>query len=104
MSEKYVQAIKMKMNKDEIKKHNMMIMNMKSKKISTTGTQTGDFIEFYDNISKNKNIHFYYSKLYSDYVLSINFGNCKKYVINRKMWLKFQKHFTFIDYVYFNLK
>ena len=71
------------------------------KKIKKTiSTQTGDIFEFYKNIGKNKSIRLYYSNTYKDYVLSINFGNCKKYLITRSMWKIFRLYLNQIDIVF----
>lgn len=53
--------------------------------------------ELFFNISKNKNVHLYYSKTYKDFVLSFNFSNCKKYIITKDMWKFFKFHYSKID-------
>ena len=76
------------------------LKEMDSKTRKSISCQTGDQHEFYYNISKNKNIRMYWCDTYDDYVLSINFGNCKKYIITRSMWYNFRKYIGDIDYIY----
>lgn len=61
-------------------------------------TQTGDF-EYFFNLSNYKNVRVYFSKSYKQYVLSINFGQCKKYIITTKMWKQFRRHIKVIDFI-----
>ena len=86
-----------------------LIIRIKKNKTLSISTQTGDFYEIFINLSSNKNIRLYYSSKYKDYVLSINFGKCKKYIITRPMWKKLRQDLWTVDRVlykwqfYFNL-
>lgn len=59
--------------------------------------QTGQEPEFVVNLDKNKYLRLYYSKRYSQFVLSINYGKCKQYLITKPMWLKLRVHLNNID-------
>jgi hypothetical protein len=45
----------------------------------TVGTQTGYDYEFSTCISQNKRFNFYLCPIYKEYVISFNFGSCKKF-------------------------
>lgn len=79
-------------------------LNNLHKNSISTQTIGLDDPEFYANISKNKNIRLFYSKVHKDYVLSINFGRCKSYIITRSMWKIFRNYFDKIDFVLNNKK
>lgn len=72
-----------------------MLDRLKVKK--DIATQTGDLHEFQINLSENKNIRVYYSKTYKSHILSLNFGNCKKYIITKPMWKKLRVHLDRIN-------
>ena len=63
-------------------------------------TPTGDPFEYFFNLNDFKNVRVYYSESYKDYVLSINFGKCKKYILTRKMWYIFQLHYSILDNIF----
>lgn len=79
---------------------NRLLEKSMKKNISTQTNENDP--EFYINISKNKNIRLYYCKSHNDYVLSINFGNCKSFIITRSMWKIFRCYLTRIDKVLYN--
>ena len=64
-----------------------------------SSTQTGDYIEFFANLSKTKTLHMYFSESYKDYVVCLSFSNCKKYIITRAMWKNFRNYINQIDNV-----
>ena len=66
---------------------------------TNSSTQTGDYIEFFEYLSKTKTIHMYWSESYKDYVVCLSFFNCKKYIITRPMWKRFRNFFSQIDNV-----
>ena len=72
-----------------------MLDKLKIKKDSST--QTGDPKEFQINLSENKHIRIYFSKTYKTHILSLNFGNCKKYIITKSMWKRLRVHLDRID-------
>ena len=81
---------------DSFKKYNQQNFN-KLKVTCSTSTQTSDSLEFYINLSAHKSFRLYYSKRHKGYVLSLNFGNCKKYIITKLMWNVFRKEINRID-------
>ena len=62
-------------------------------------SQTEDHIspDFTIHLSKSKYIKLYKSKIYSDYILTINTNTSKKIVITKSMWKIFRAHFRQID-------
>lgn len=84
----------------------IMVDNFKKSRIKQkmrtrdTQTQTGDPFEYFFNLNDFKHVRVYYSESYKDYVLSINFGKCKKYIITRKMWYIFQLHYSILDNIF----
>ncbi len=80
---------------DIFKKNNLN----KTKKVKTQGTQTGDHIEFFANFSKTKSMHLYWSNVFKDYIVCLNFSNNKKYIIRRSEWKILRTFFTKIDHV-----
>ena len=38
-----------------------------------SSTQTGDYIEFFANLSKTKTMHMYFSESYKDYVICLSY-------------------------------
>jgi len=74
-------------------------INVKSQ---TVGTQTGYDYEFSTCISQNKRFNFYFCPIYKEYVISFNYGSCKKFIINKMMWNKMKPHFEDIDKIYGN--
>ena len=73
------------------------MLNLRAK--INASTQTGDSIEFFVYLSKTKTLHLYWSESYKDYVVCLNFSNCKKYIITRLMWKKFRNYINQIDHV-----
>ena len=63
-------------------------------------TQTGERYELFVQLDKTKSMHVYYSQPYKDYVICLNFSNCKRYIITRSMWLLFKNHFEYINNVF----
>lgn len=63
----------------------------------TIASQTGEDTEFCIQLSKSKSVQLYYSKSYKKYVVSFNFGNYKKYIITKQMWLVLRKFIPQID-------
>ena len=61
------------------------------------GVQTGDPNELYVQLDKTKSMHMYYSQPYKDYVICLNFSNCKRYIITRSVWHNFKQHFDHIN-------
>lgn len=60
-------------------------------------TQTDDSKEFTIYLSRYKFVRVYKSKAYKEYVLSFNFGKCKKYIITKSMWNILAKNFNQIN-------
>ena len=58
------------------------------KKFSNISTQTGYDYEFSQSLSQFKRSRFYYSENYKDYVISLSYGSCTKFIINRANWKK----------------
>ena len=71
------------------------------KKYASVYTQTNqvedDNKEFCIYMSNNKTFRLYKSKAYKNFVLSFNFGNFKKYIITKSMWVIFRKYINQID-------
>ena len=65
-----------------------MIDLKRNEKLKEIGVQTEEKIspEFHIQLSKNKFIKLYKSKVYSDYILTFNINKSKKIVITRSMW------------------
>jgi hypothetical protein len=72
------------------------------KKMINTSTQTGFDYEFSTCISQNKRVNFYYCNIYKEYVISFNYGDCKKFILNKSEWNKFRVHFEIIDKIHGN--
>jgi len=53
--------------------------------------------EFTFYINPNKYIQIYFSKIYKEHVLSINFGKNKKFVFTKSMWKIFRNYIDKID-------
>ena len=76
----------------------MLYRNKKYASVYTQTTQTNeDDKEFCIYMSKNKTFRLYKSKAYKSFVLSFNFGNFKKYIVSKSMWLIFRKYINQID-------
>lgn len=69
----------------------------KIKLTKTVSTQTGDKIDFTFNLTNYKTVRIYYSKSYKDYVVSLNLGKSKKFIITKSMWIIFNLYYQFID-------
>ena len=67
----------------------------KLKKSVSTQTEL-DFTFF---LSDYKSVRLYYSKSYKDYVVSLNLGNSKKFIITKSMWKTFKIYYPLIDKV-----
>ena len=65
----------------------------KLKKSVTTQTQ----FDFTFHLSNYKSVRIYYSKSYKEYVVSLNLGNSKKFIINKSMWKIFKIFYPLID-------
>ena len=65
----------------------------------TIASQTGEDTEFCIQLSNSKSVQLYYSKSYKKYVVSFNFGNYKKYIITKQMWLVLRKFIPQIDLI-----
>jgi hypothetical protein len=68
-------------------------------KITKTASTQTDKIDFTFHLSNYKSVRIYYSKSYKDFVLSLNLGNSKKYIITKFMWKIFKIYYPFIDKV-----
>ena len=73
--------------------------NFKLKSIDQS-TQTGDLYEFIICLTKTKRARVYYSESYKDYVLSLNYGTCKKFIITRSMWKIIEKKLELINHIF----
>jgi hypothetical protein len=69
----------------------MVYLHNLSKNKIDANTQTNDSKDFQFSLSNFKFVRVYKSKSYKDYVISLNFGKCKKYKITKSMWNKFKK-------------
>ena len=68
------------------------------KKLASVSTQTSENTdEFCIYMCKNKTFRIYNSKTYKSLVLSLDFGNFKKYIITKPMWKIFRIHIPHID-------
>ena len=65
-------------------------------------TQTSDGIDFTFFLSNYKSVRLYKSKSYKGYVLSLNLGNSKKFIITKQMWKTFKIYFPHIDKILSN--
>lgn len=63
----------------------------------STQTEINPTLEFRAQLSKNKFIKLYKSKVYSDYILTLNTNTSKKIVITKSMWNVFKSHINQID-------
>ena len=66
-------------------------------KLRHVSTQTDDKKDFMFFLSDYKFVRIYKSRAYKEYVISINFGKCKKYIITKSMWQIFKSYFDQID-------
>lgn len=71
----------------------------KFKKIKSVSTQTKSELDFTFFLSNYKSVRIYYSKSYKDYVVSLNLGNSKKFIITKSMWKTFNIYYPLIDRV-----
>ena len=60
--------------------------------------------EFCIYLNKNKTFRVYKSKSYQSHVLSLNFGNFKKYIITKQMWKIFRSYIPRIDRILIDYK
>ena len=74
-----------------------MIEKLKKLQSRDVATQTGNFLDFYVNLSKTKHFKLYYSESYKDMVLALNINNSKSFIITRQMWKIFREHINQID-------
>ncbi len=76
--------------------------DLRNLSLKSIGTQTENSDEFCVFIGSNKTFRVYFSKTYSEFVLSFNFGNSKKYILTKQMWSKFSQHINKIDKILSN--
>ena len=69
------------------------------KKTYEVSTQTGDLYEFVLCLTNTKMARLYYSESYNEYVLSFNYGSCKKFIITKQMWKVLRNKIGAIDKV-----
>ena len=69
----------------------------KSLKNSSTQKESKITPDFYIQLDNNKHLRLYKSKIYNDYILTINTNNSKKIVITRSMWKILRKNVGQID-------
>ena len=65
----------------------------KLKKSVSTQTQ----FDFTFHLTNYKSVRIYYSKSYKDYVVSLNLGNSKKFIVTKSMWKIFKIYYPLID-------
>jgi len=76
-----------------------MIELKKLEKFHDIGVQTSCCItpEFHIQLSKNKHVKLYRSKVYNEYVLTFNINKSKKILVTKSMWKILRTHFNQID-------
>lgn len=74
-----------------------MIDNLKYKKKLSSKSEHLKTFDFTFNFTNYKSVRIYYSKSYRDFVLSLNLGNSKKFIITKSMWKIFKIYFSLID-------
>ena len=72
----------------------------KLKKNVSTQTQ----FDFTFNLTNYKTVRIYYSKSYKEYVVSLNLGNSKKFIITKSMWKIFKIYYPLIEKILENGK
>ena len=77
-----------------------MAMIDKLKKNVSTQTQ----FDFTFNLTNYKTVRIYYSKSYKEYVVSLNLGNSKKFIITKSMWKIFKIYYPLIEKILENGK
>ena len=81
--------------------------SLQSRKFKTVATQTvnsknSDELCVY--LTKNRTFKLFNSKSYKEYVLSFNFGNSKKFILTKLMWIKFRRYIPYIERVLLQYK
>ena len=71
------------------------LKNCKNQK--SVSTQTGETKNIFIYLENKKTIRTYYSSVYKEHVLSINFGTAKSFIFTKPMWKKFRKNIDLID-------
>lgn len=66
-------------------------------KDSTTQTEKSISPDFYIQLSKNKHVKLYKSKVYREYILSFHINNSKKIVVTKSMWKIIRRNLNQID-------
>ena len=66
-------------------------------KMRNNSTQTGDSFDFTFFLSNTKSIRLYKSKSYKDFVLCLNLGKSKKFIITKEMWKIFKIYIPLIN-------
>ena len=51
---------------------------------------------------KLKELIFIIQNIYKEYVISLSYGSCKRFIINKAMWNIFRTQFESIDKIYGN--
>lgn len=73
------------------------LININNKvNLKNRSTQTNES-ELYDNLSDNKQIHFYHSKTHQDFILTFLKENTPAFTLTRSMWPIIKKNFLEID-------
>jgi hypothetical protein len=67
------------------------------KSTKTISTQTGETNDLYIYLENKKTGRLYFSPVYKEYVLSINFGTAKSFIFTKLMWKKFRTFIPTID-------
>ena len=75
------------------------MIDLRTKLKKNVSTQTQESIDFFFKFTNYKSARIYHSKSYKDYVLSLNLGHSKKFIITKSMWKKFNIYYPFIDSV-----
>jgi len=75
---------------------------LRNNSMKTISTQTENTEEFCVFIGSNKSFRVYFSKTYNEFVLGFNFGNSKKYILTKEMWIKFREYINTIDKILTN--
>lgn len=77
-----------------------MIDQKKTKR--NISTQTKDSFDFTFKLSDTKTVRIYKSKSYKDFVLCLNLGSSKKFIISKAMWKIFCIYFPLINNILVN--
>ena len=77
----------------------MIDLKLKKRNIST---QTSDSFDFTFNLTNTKSVRIFKSKSYKDFVLCLNLGCSKKFIITKAMWKIFCIYLPLINNVLVN--